>query len=505
MNFADLINRINGLVWAMPAIAFLAILSLAYMIAMKFGTLRNVKLQWKLLISEAKDSDEGLSPYETFSTVVAYRVAVGNVGGVAVALLYGGPGALFWMLITSLVTSAISYAENSLGQIYKYRKDGQYRGGPYDYIEAGLGIKPLSVIFAFLAFIAVPFFIIGPGANNIGMAFENSLGISPTISGAIVSILLFLVIAGGVKRIATFSTMIVPIMCGLYIGLAIVITILNIRILPETLGLILSSAFGQNAIYGGLMGGAVSWGIKRAVNSSGAGMGETPPTAAAAEAAHPAEQGLVNAFTVFVDVAVCLSSGLMMVITDCYNTLAVDGASFLHIGEGSAILADQAAKGIAGVVWVQEAANSTVGNIGGIIVAFSLVFFAFSTTLAYYYEGESGIAYLAKNSDAGTRRKLIWVLRILMPIMFFLWFHVEASLAWAISEIALGLMLWVNGIALLLLFKPTIKVYNDYMDQVKAGVEEPYFNPEKLGIKNADVWMDINKEHIERDRAKNNY
>lgn len=126
MNFADLINRINGLVWAMPAIAFLAILSLAYMIAMKFGTLRNVKLQWKLLISEAKDSDEGLSPYETFSTVVAYRVAVGNVGGVAVALLYGGPGALFWMLITSLVTSAIAYAENSLGQIYKYRKDGQY-------------------------------------------------------------------------------------------------------------------------------------------------------------------------------------------------------------------------------------------------------------------------------------------------------------------------------------------------------------------------------------------
>lgn len=492
----DVINKVNGAIWALPVILLLLIVSIAYSIAMRFGTLRNWRLQLGLLKS-GNSSEEGISPFETFCSVAAYRVAVGNVGGVCVAIMSGGPGAIFWMFVTALLTSAIAYAENSLGQLYKVRQDGQYRGGPYNYMESGLGWRPLSIAFALLAVVAVPLFVSGAGANNIGMAFKNSLGISPVVSGAVVSFLLFLVVTGGVRRIAKFSTIIVPIMTILYLGITVVVLGANVTKIPEMFGLILSSAFSTNAIFGGLFGSAISYGVKRAVNSSGAGMGETPPSAAAAESPHPAEQGLINAFTVYIDVAVCLCSGFLVLITDCFNVLGPDG-SFIHIGSGSAVMADQAATGTAGVVWVQEAVNTVVPNIGGILVAFALTFFAFSTTIAYYYEGESGLAYLARSIPEKKRKKLIWVLRIAQPLMFFVWFNVTAGTAWAVSEIALGAMIWVNGIALIFLFPKVIKIYNDYLKQIKEG-KKPYFNPRKLGIKNADLWLDINKEQIASD------
>lgn len=494
MTFDSIINTVNGYIWSLPVILLLLFVSIAYCFAMGFGTLKNWRLQFSLLRSGGGGSEEGISPFQTFCAVAAYRVAVGNIGGVCVAIMYGGPGALFWMLITSLLTSAIAYAENSLGQIYKVRQDGQYRGGPYNYMESGLGWRPLSIVFALLALIAVPLFVSGAGANNIGMAFQLSLGISPVVSGIVVSILLFLVISGGVRRIAKFSTIIVPVMTILYLTMTIILLVVNADKIGGMIGLVLSSAFSADAIYGAMFGSAVAYGVKRAVNSSGAGMGETPPQAAAAESPHPAEQGLINAFTVYIDVTVCLCSGFMVLITDCFNVLGADG-KYMHVGGGSEVMAAQAASGTVGVVWVQEACNTVLPSIGGIIVAFSLLFFAFSTTVAYYYEGESGLAYLARSMNQDKRDKLIWVLRVAMPLMFFVWFNVTAATAWAVSEIALGLMIWVNGIALIFLFPTVIKVYKDYMSQLKAG-EKPHFNPELLGIKNADVWMDLNKESI---------
>ncbi|MCC8165373.1 MAG: alanine:cation symporter family protein [Planctomycetes bacterium] len=481
--------------WALPVILLLLFVSIAYCVAMGFGTLRNWRLQFKLLRAGGGGSEEGISPFQTFCAVAAYRVAVGNIGGVCVAILAGGPGALFWMLVTSLITSAIAYAENSLGQLYKVRQDGQYRGGPYNYIESGLGWRPLAVVFALLALVAVPLFVSGAGANNIGMAFQNSMGIPPAVSGAVVAVLLFLVISGGVRRIAKFSTIIVPVMTLMYLAMTIIILVVNYDKIIGVIELVISSAFSMNSIYGGLFGSAVVYGVKRAVNSSGAGMGETPPQAAAAESPHPAEQGLINAFTVYIDVTVCICSGVMVLITNCFNVLGPDG-SYMYVGTGSPIMAEQAASATAGVVWVQEACNTVLPSLGGVIVAFSLLFFAFSTTVAYYYEGESGLAYLARNKSQKTRDKMIWVLRIAQPLMFFAWFNVTAATAWAVSEIALGLMIWVNGIALIFLFPTVIRVYNDYMAQIRAGEPQPHFNPHKLGIKNADVWMDLNKESI---------
>ena len=503
MDIASAIMTIDNLLWATPLIALTFGLAVAYCIAMKFGNVTKAKLQWNLL-TKGGGSEEGLSAFETFCSVAAYRVAVGNIGGVMVAIMYGGPGAIFWMIVTALVTSAIAYAENSLGQIYKVRMDGQYRGGPYFYMERGIPWKTLgkimAVIFALFATIGVPLLVTGPSANNIAQAFELSFGAPRWIVGLVIAVLLFLVISGGVRRIAKFSTIIVLFMTIGYLIITVIVLVGHADNIIPSISMILGSAFNKHAIFGGMMGGAFSYGVKRAVNSSGSGFGETPPSAAAAETPHPATQGLVNAFSVYIDVAVCLCSGIMAVVSGCFNVIGADG-TYMYIGTGSPMMQQLAESGTANVTWVQEAANSVIPSIGGMVIAIALTCFAYSTCIAYYYEGESGLAYLMRNASEKTRKTVIWMIRILMPVMFFIWTLVTASTAWAVSEIMFALMAWFNLIALLFLLPTVKKVYDDYMKQRKAGVETPYFNPQKLGIKNCDVWMDINKDLIAKDKA----
>ena len=504
MDFATLFPQLSSIVWATPLIALTFGGALIYCFVMKFGNITKAGLQWKLM-KTGGGSQHGISPFETFCSVIAYRVAVGNIGGVMVAIMSGGPGAVIWMVITALVTSAIAYAENSLGQIYKVRMDGQYRGGPYFYMQNGIPWKTLgkimAVCFALFATVGVPLLVTGPSANNIAMAFQNSFGISPAISGAVIAILLFLVISGGIRRIASVATIIVPFMTIGYLLVAIITCVGHASEFPETIKMMFTSAFNGSAVFGGMMGAAFSYGVKRAVNSSGSGFGETPPVAASAECAHPATQGLVNAFSVYIDVAVCFCSGIIALVSDCFNVVGADG-SYIHIGQGSAQMAAEAASNSATVVWVQEGANTVMPGIGGALVAIALTLFAYSTCIAYYYEGESGLAYLARNKSEGFHKKFIWAIRILMPVTFFVWALVPSAVAWAISEVMFGLMAWFNLIALMILIPVVKKVYDDYFAQRKLGVKEPYFNPKKLGIKGCDVWMDINKDLIEADAAK---
>ena len=322
-----------------------------------------------------------------------------------------------------------------------------------------------------------------------------SFGIPRWIPGLVVAALLFLVIAGGVRRIAQFSTMIVPFMTIGYLIITIIVLVTHASNIGPTIGAIMGSAFNTHAVFGGAMGGAFSYGVKRAVNSSGSGFGETPPAAAAAETAHPATQGLVNAFSVYIDVAVCACSGIMALVSGCFNVLAPDGKTFIYVSE-DAIVKGLAESNTANVLWVQQAANSSIPFIGGVIIAIAITCFAYSTCIAYYYEGESGLAYLMRGSDEKARMKFIWVIRIAMPIFFFLWSLITASTAWAISEIMFALMAWFNLVSLIFLLPTVKKVYDDYMEQLKAGVEDPYFDPDKVGIKDMELWKEINKDRI---------
>lgn len=499
MKLSDIFVYLNNLVWSNPIIFLILGSAIFYTIILKGVQVRNLKHQVQLLFSSS-DSEAGISPFATFCTVIGYRVGTANVAGVAVAIWSGGPGAVFWMLITSILDTAISYAECALGQVYKIKQDGEYRGGAYYYIQRGLGLKPIALIYALLTLICVPILTVAPHAFSITSGFKNSLGISQYITGAIVAVLLFIVISGGIRRIAKTAEMVVPFMTIGFVILTIIVIVMRIGEVPAALSMIVSSAFGTNAVFGGLMGTAVLWGVKRSVNSSGAGMGEAVPAASATECSHPGVQGLVNSFSVYIDVFVCICTALIIILTDCFNVQDTAG-NIIHVSGGSTAIATQAAE--PGIAWAQEALNSIFpGGIGAVVLAFFLFFFAFTTLLNYYYQGETAIAYMLYNKSQKTRKTAIWALRIVMPIVFFYFAIQTSSTSFSSGELGVGLMVWFNVI-ILLIMSPTIKkVFGDYTRQRKDGVEKPVFNPEKLGIKNADIWMEINKDAIEAENNK---
>lgn len=493
--FEQVITRLDTYIWAAPLIILIFGSAIYFSVRMGFLQVRDLKHQLRLLFRK-KDSAHGINPIEAFCAIVGYRVGTANIAGVCLAILWGGPGAVIWMIICSLLGAAISYAECSLGQIYKIKQDGEYRGGSYYYLERGLGLKAVGKIFAVITIICVPILTVGPHANSIALAFNTSTGMPNWIFGIVFGLCLLYVVFGGIKRIGKISTVLVPMMTVIYLALTLIILVLNISEVPETFAMMLSSAFGVHAVFGGLIGQAVVWGVKRSVNSSGAGMGEAVPAAAAAEVSHPGESGLVNSLSVFIDVAVCFCTGLMVLLSDCFNVLDSAGKNYLHIGAGADILAAQALTNSAGIPWTQAAADTVVPQAGSIIIAVCLLFFGFTTVLNYYYQGETALAYLLGGGKEKTRRLAIFILRLIVPAVFFIFSVMTSNGTWAIGSVGVGIMVWTN-VAVLLVMSPTIiKVWKDYKAQRKAGIEEPVFNPEKLGIKNAELWLEINRDKI---------
>ena len=451
-SIGNVITTLNNLVWANPMVFFILLSSIYFSFRLGFMQFRNVPHQIKLLF-RTSGSDAGISPFETFCTVVGTRVGTANIAGVAVAVWSGGPGAIFWMLVTSVLTTAIAYAECSLGQVYKIRQDGEYRGGAYYYIQNALGWKGLATLFAILTLICIPILTTAPHANSISTAFHNSIGIPLWVTGFAAALLLFVIISGGIKRIAKAASLMVPFMTLAYALLTVIMLIVYASAIPEVLGTIVSSAFGTHALFGGLLGSAVTWGVKRSVNSSGAGMGESVPTASASECEHPGVQGLVNSFSVFIDVSVCLCTGLIIMLTDCYNVKGADG-SILHIGQGSAIMAEQAATDSAGIIWTQEAISTILPSFGSLLIAIFLFFFAFTSVLNYYYQGETAIAFLLRNKAQKIRKNCIWALRILMPLAFFFFAIQTSASSFAAGELGVGVMVWFNVVILLIMSNP---------------------------------------------------
>lgn len=498
--YEKIITTLDAYVWAEPLIALILLSSIYFTIRFRFVQLRDLKHQIGLLF-KTNDNDEGIKPMDAFFTIVAYRVGTANIAGVAVAVLFGGPGAVVWMVICSLLNAAISYAECALGQVYKVSQDGEFRGGSYYYLERGLGMKKLGKFFALLTLICVPVLTVGPHANSISLAFKTSMGAPQWITGAAASLLLLWVVFGGIKRIGKVSTILVPIMTSIYLLLTLAVIIMNIKALPALLVTMFSSALGVHAVFGALIGQAVMWGVKRSVNSSGAGMGEAVPGAAAANVTHPGESGLTNSLSVFIDVTVCFSTGIIILISDCFNIIGAN-EEYLHLGQGSEILAEQALTNSAGIPWTQAAANTVVPGGGAIIISICLFFFAFTTVLNYYYQGETAVAYLFNKSTLKVRKTIITVLRVAVPLAFFSFSIGSSTATWAVGSFGVGLMVWTNVVVLLVMSPTIVKVYQDYQAQRKAGVEEPVFNPEKLGIKNAEIWMRLNKDKIEKSESE---
>jgi AGCS family alanine or glycine:cation symporter len=486
----SLVDFLNGIIWS-PVLIYLCLgAGLFYSIMTRFVQIRHFFEMWRLLLS-GKSSEKGISSFQALAVSLSGRVGTGNIAGVAAAIGFGGPGAVFWMWVVAFFGAATAYAESTLAQIYKEEDEGEFRGGPAYYIEKAMGQKWYAWIFAIATIFACGVLLPGVQSNSIGNAVEAAFGSGDMIetaigtfsfakifTGTFVCVILAFIIFGGVKRIANFTQVVVPFMALAYIITAFIIILLNISEVPRIFAMILGDAFTPMAG----IGAAIGWGVKRGVYSNEAGQGTGPHAAAAANVDHPAQQGLVQSFSIYIDtLLVCSATAFMILITGAYNVQgAVEGAFLVQN-----LPADIGANG---PVFTQMAIESALPGVGKPFIAIALFFFAFTTILAYYYIAETNIAYIRRTFKVNG---LMFFLKITLITAVFYGTVKTANLAWAMGDVGVGLMAWLNIIGILIIFfmsKPALKALADYEEQQKRGVTEYTFNPVALGIKGADYW-----------------
>ena len=470
----EFVSAVNAVVWS-PALVFLCLgAGLYFSVRTRFLQLRHFHEMIRLIF-QGKVSETGISPFQALSMTLAGRVGTGNIAGVATAITFGGPGALFWMWVVAFLGASSAFVESTLGQVYKEKIHGEYRGGPAFYIEKGLGMKRYAWVFAFVTIISCGLLLPGVQANAIAGSLQTAFGIDTRITAVALALLVGFIIFGGLKRIARFASAAVPFMAIAYIGVALIIVLLNISQVPAMLWLIFSSALGFDSAFGALLGLAIMWGVRRGVYSNEAGQGTAPHASSAASVSHPAKQGLVQAFSVYVDTLfICSATGFMLLILGHYNVQGPDG---------TAIYTGIAGVG-AGAGYVQQAMETLMPGFGNIFVALALFFFAFTTVLAYYYIAETNVSYINRYV---ARPWLSVVLKFAVIGAVVYGTLRTAELAWGLGDIGVGLMAWLNIAAILLLQKPALQCLTDYEAQKALGVD-PVFNPHTLGIKDAEYW-----------------
>lgn len=491
-----IVGKINEILWGPWFIYGILLIGLFFSIITRFLQVRHIKDMFVLMFKGEK-SDKGISSFQAMSIALSGRVGTGNIAGTATAIGMGGPGAVFWMWAIAFIGAATAYVESTLAQIYKEEKDTEYRGGPAFYIEKGMGQKWFAVIFAVAALAAMLILMPGVQSNAIATAVENAFDVKTWITGLIIVVLLGTIIIGGVKWIANAAQVIVPFMALAYILMAIVIIVMNIKEVPAVFSLIFSSAFGAHEIFGGVIGSAIAWGVKRGIYSNEAGQGTGAHPAAAAEVSHPAKQGIVQAASVYIDtLLICSATAFMILFTGMYNVHdeKAGADTFVYVGDfnkGELTGEEQItfAKSIKeGAAYTQYAVDSSLPGFGGPFVAIALFFFAFTTIMAYYYIAETNVAYLFSGT---TEKVVIWLAKFAILISAFYGTIRTSDLAWAMGDVGLGLMVWINVLAILIIMKPAIVALKDYEKQKKEG-KDPVFDPRKLGIKGADFWIDYN-------------
>jgi AGCS family alanine or glycine:cation symporter len=477
----EIVDSINAVVWSDALIVLCLGTGIYFSIVTRFLQVTYIKEMVQLLF-KGESSEKGVSSFQAFAIAISGRVGTGNIAGVATAIAMGGPGAIFWMWMIAFLGASSAFVESTLGQIYKEVNDGEYRGGPAYYIEKGLGVKWYALLFAFVTILATALFMPGVQSNSIALSMNNAFDVPVVYTGIGITIFLALIVLGGVKRISKVAEVVIPFMAAAYVLMAVIIIALNIHEVPAIFELIIKSAFDLEAAFSGVFGMAIAWGVKRGIYSNEAGQGTAPHAAAAAEVSHPVKQGLVQSFSVYVDtIFVCTATALMILFTGQYNVLNPEGGFIVENLPGVAF----------GPEYTQFAVGTQFPTLGAGFVAIALLFFAFTTIMAYYYIAETNLSYLTRHFKAPWA---IWVLRIVILGASFYGTIKTADMAWTMGDIGVGLMAWLNVIAIILLRKPALKALKDYQRQKKEG-KDPVFIAKDVGIENADFWVKRDPEN----------
>ncbi len=474
----DLINLMNDLLWGSILVYLLVGVGIYFTVRLGFIQFRHFGHMFSVLKNSRKSDKSGISSFQALCTSLAARVGTGNMAGVAVALTAGGPGAIFWMWLIAMLGMATSFAESTLAQLYKTRdNDGNYRGGPAYYMEKGLGMRWMGVLFSIFLIIAFGLVFNAVQANSIVGAMHTAFGFEPLYVGLGLVALSSFIIFGGIRKIARTAELIVPVMALAYLAIAMYIMLTNLDKLPDVLSLIFKSAFGMQEAAAGGLGYAIAQaminGIKRGLFSNEAGMGSAPNAAASATPypPHPASQGYVQMLGVFVDTVVI-----------CSATVAIILMSGEYVPHGE----------ITGIELTQRAMTSQVGDWGGIFVAVAIFFFAFTSIIANYSYAETNIIFLEHNKKAGLNIFRVVVMGMVM-------FGSMASLptVWGLADVSMGLMAIVNLVAILLLSGIVVKLAKDYNQQLKDG-KVPTFDsndfPELKSQLEDGIWDNTKKD-----------
>ena len=470
------ISYLNGIIWSSALIYLCLGAGLYFSLRTRFLQVRHFRHMIKIM-TEGRSSEAGVSSFQALTMSLSGRVGTGNIAGVATAIAVGGPGAVFWMWTVAFLGASTAYIEATLAQIYKEKDDnGNYRGGPAYYIEKSMGQKWYAWTFAVATVVAMGFCLPGIQANSIAAAMENAWTVPVEYTAGALAFGLLLIVVGGVKRIAHFAQVAVPLMAAGYIAVSFAVVFANLEMVPAVVKLIINSAFGLDAGFGAIVAMAVQWGVKRGVYSNEAGQGSGPHPAAAAEVSHPAKQGLVQAFSVYVDtLLICSATAFMILLTGLYNVESGDGG-YLY-------------QGLAGVEagpgYVQASFDTVLPGYGSSILAIALLFFAFTTIVAYYYIAETNVMYINRKVH---RPWLANLLKVLVVTSVIYGGVKSADIAWALGDVGVGIMAWLNIVAIIILQRPALLALKDYETQINSGVD-PVFDPQALGIEKADFWI----------------
>ncbi len=435
----------------------------------------------RVVLGSRDGGDGGISSFQAFTISLAARVGIGNVFGVAAALLLGGPGAIFWMWIVALIGMATAFFEATLAQLFKVRgPDGTFRGGPAYYMSIGMRSRTMGAVFAIITVITCAFVITTVQSNAVAQVMQGSANTTPGITAALLFAFAAPVIMGGIRSVARVTEIMAPIMATVYVILAAVIVLLNIGQFPHVMSMIVSSAFSPEPVVGGLGGGilaAIINGTKRGLFSNEAGQGTAPNAAATATVSHPVRQGLIQSLGVFVDtVIVCTATGFIILIA----------------GEK---------------VWTSPEANpatlttmavaDALGQWAVVPMAVMIFVLAFSSIIAAYVYSEVNMHFVTQ-APAGR-----WVVRVVSVASVVIGALVSLDIVWNTVDIAMAIMTITNLVALIFLAKWGVGALRDYEAQRRAGESDPQFsaveNPHLPGSLNTDVWHDSVQPHNGKD------
>lgn len=473
--FGNILGEVNTILYSYVLIVLLVGTGIFLTFKTKFIQFRLIKEMFKLITEAAptdKSGKKGISSFQAFTISAASRIGTGNIAGVATAIALGGPGAIFWMWMIALIGAASALIESTLAQVYKVKDNstGLFRGGPAYYMEKGLNKRWMGILFAIVITITYGFIFNSVQANTISIAFEESFGANRLVVGLVLAALTGIIVFGGLKRIVSFTQVVVPVMAILYIIIALIVVFLNISEIPSVFLLIIKSAFGLEEAFAGMIGAAIMNGIKRGLFSNEAGIGSAPNAAATADVSHPVKQGLIQALGVFIDtLVVCTATAAIVLLGDAY--LQSDATS------------------------VNLTQVSLVGNLGdwaGSFLAIIVFMFAFSTVIGNYYYGESNISFI-KESKMG-----LLVFRIFVVLFVMFGSIAKVQIVWDLADLFMAFMAIINLIAILQLWKVAKPVVNDYLNQRKQGKDPVFYKKNVPNIGEVECWGE--DEEIERKR-----